>query len=237
MKDKILALLTAAFAGTRKDGLNQLARILALQATTDDEAKALVDKLTKAQVDEFVKEFRAEVDKEVSEGNKTFETNLKKKFDFVERKKTEPDKDEKDKKDGGDNSSTGDIAAIVKAAVAEAVKPFQTDLAGFRAGELQKTRLQSLNDKLNTCKDDTFKAKALKDFARMKFETDDEFTEYLTDTEKDIATANQNAANNALAAHERPFSGQKTESGVSVGVAQYVDSQKKENQTFSGKEV
>jgi len=55
MKEKILALLMTAFAGVRKDGLTQLARMLAIQATTDDEAKVLVDKLTKAQVDEFVK--------------------------------------------------------------------------------------------------------------------------------------------------------------------------------------
>ena len=48
--------------------------------------KALVEKLTDAQVKDFVKEFRAEVDKEVSDGRKTYEATLKKKFDFVERK-------------------------------------------------------------------------------------------------------------------------------------------------------
>lgn len=99
MKEKILALLVAKFTGVRKDGLTQMARLYALQAATDDEAKALVDKLTKEQVDDFIREFRGDVDKEVSEGNKTFETNLKKKFDFVEKKGTsntgdpEPPKD------------------------------------------------------------------------------------------------------------------------------------------------
>jgi hypothetical protein len=42
MKEKILALLTAKFSGARKDGLSQMARGLALQASTEDEAKALV---------------------------------------------------------------------------------------------------------------------------------------------------------------------------------------------------
>ena len=65
MKEKILALLVAQFAGVRKDGLMQLARSLALQCTTEEEAKALVEKLTDAQVKDFVKEFRAEVDKDV----------------------------------------------------------------------------------------------------------------------------------------------------------------------------
>ena len=82
MEDKIIALLTAQFPGVRNDRLRQLARILALQCATDEESKALVEKLTKAQVDGFIKEFRKEVDKEVSESNKTFEANLKKKFDL-----------------------------------------------------------------------------------------------------------------------------------------------------------
>jgi len=234
MRDTIFALLAAAFAGVRKDGLSQMARILALHATTEDEAKALVGKLTKAQVDEFVKEFRADVDKEVSESNKSFETTLKKKFDFVEKKAEPPKPDEPPKPKEGEPA---DIAALITAAVTAAVKPFQTELAGFKAGEVAKTRLQSLNEKLNGCKDETFKALALKNFNRMEFKTDDDFNEYLTDTEKDIATANQNVANVALGGHGKPLFDNKTDNGVSSGVAQYIESQKKEGQTLSGKEV
>jgi hypothetical protein len=200
MKEKILALLMAAFAGVRKDGLNQLARTIALQAATEDEAKTLVDKLTKAQVDEFIKDYRADVDKEVSDGNKTFETNLKKKFDLVEKKNPEP---------GGDDSNKGgdpkDIAAAIKAALAAELEPLKKELASYKAGDVAKTRLQTLTEKLKDCKDETFKAKALKDFARMKFETDDEFNEYLTDTETDIETANQNVANSTLGSQKRPW--------------------------------
>lgn len=233
MKEKILALLLASFAGVRKDGLNQLARTLALQATTDDDAKALVDKLTKAQVDDFVKEFRADVDKEVSESNKTVETNLKKKFDFVEKKNPEPGGDDSKNKGGDPN----DIATMVKNAVADAVKPLQTELEKYKAGDVAKIRLQSLNEKLNGCKDETFKAKALKDFGRMHFDTDEAFNEYLTDTETDIATANQSAADSALASQGKPLFTQKNEQGVSSGVAQYLDSQNKESNPLSGKEV
>ena len=225
MKEEILALLIAAFAGVRKDGLTQLARTLALQATTKDEAKALVDKLTKTQVDEFVKEFRADVDKEVTDGNKTYEAGLKKKYDFVE--KEDPNK-------GGD---TNDMAAMVKAAVADAVKPLQTELEKYKAGDVTKARLQTLTDKLSGCKDETFKAKALKDFGRMKFETDEEFNEYLTDTETDIATANQNAADSALGDSGKPFFAQKNDKGVSSGVSQFLDSQKADTNPLTGKEV
>ena len=78
----------------------------------------------------------------------------------------------------------------------------------------------------------------MKDFARMKFETDDEFAEYLKDKETDIATANQNVANAALGgASGKPLFAQKGEDGISKGVADYVAILKPENNELSGKEV
>ena len=231
MKEKILALLIAKFSGVRKDVLNHMARAFALQVATEDEAKALVEKITDAQVNEFVKEVRADVDKEVSESNKTFETNLKKKFDFVA--KTEP---------GGNGNKTDpdpkDISEIVKSAVAEAVKPFQEKLSDYEADNIAKARLQALNEKLNGCKDENFKAQTLKDFTRMNFKDDADFNEYLTSKATDIETANQNVANAALSnGAGSPLFTQKEESGISKGVAEYVESQKPENDSFTGKEV
>ena len=231
MKETILALLIAKFSGVRKDGLTALARSLALQCTTEDEAKALVEKITDAQVNEFVKDYRADVDKEVSESNKTFETNLKKKFDFVE-KQTEPGGKQTPKPD------PNDIAATIKAAVAEAVKPFQEKLMGYEQDNIAKSRLQSLNEKLANCKDENFKNQTLKDFARMKFDTDDDFNEYLAEKEKDIATANQNKADVDLSnSGGSPLFAQKEESGISKGVADFISSQKPENNVFAGKDV
>ena len=229
MKKTILALLVAKFQGARKDGLNVLAGILALQASTEDEAKALVEKITDAQVNEFIKDYRKDVDKEVSESNKTFETNLRKKYDFKE-KEVEPGNDP--------SKNPNDIAEIVKAAVAAAVKPFEEKLSGYETKNIADSRLAQLNEKLNGCKDETFKAQTLKDFARMKFETDDEFAEYLKDKETDIATVNQNVANAALGgASGKPLFAQKGDDGVSKGVADFVASQKPESNAFTGKEV
>lgn len=231
MRETILALLIAKFSGVRKDGLIALARSLALQCTTEDEAKVLVDKFTDAQVNEFVKDYRADVDKEVSESNKTFETNLKKKFDLVQ--KTEPG-GKKNQKD----TDTDDIAAIVKAAVDAAVAPLNDKLNGYEAKTIAETRLQALNEKLNGCKDENFKAQTLKDFARMNFKDDADFNEYLTGKEADIATANQNKADTDLSnSGGSPLFSQKEESGISKGVAEYVESLKPENTTFKGKEI
>ena len=230
MKEKILALLIAKFSGVRKDVLNHMARAFALQVATEEEAKNLVEKITDAQVNEYVKEVRADVDKEVSESNKTFETNLKKKFDFVAKRDTEP---------GGDpKPDPNDITATVKAAVAEAVKPLQEKLAGFESDSVAKARLQALNEKLNGCKDETFKKQTLKDFARMKFDTDDAFKEYLTEKSADIESANQNVADAALSnGAGSPLFSQKEESGISKGVADFVESQKPEKNQFTGKDV
>lgn len=231
MRETILALLIAKFSGVRKDGLVALARSLALQCTTEDEAKALVDKFTDAQVNEFVKDYRADVDKEVSESNKTFETNLKKKFDLVQ--KTEPG-GKKNQKD----TDTDDIAAIVKAAVDAAVAPLNDKLNGYEAKTIAETRLQALNEKLNGCKDENFKAQTLKDFARMNFKDDADFNEYLSSKEADIATANQNKADTDLSnSGGSPLFSQKEESGISKGVAEYVESLKPDNDTFKGKEI
>lgn len=233
MKEKILALLIAKFSGVRKDVLTHMARAFALQVATEDEAKALVEKITDAQVNEFVKEVRADVDKEVSESNKTFEANLKKKFNFV-AKQTEPGgKGGKD-----DEPDPNDISAVIKAAVAEAVKPFQEELSGYKADNIAKARLQTLNEKLNGCKDENFKSQTLKDFARMNFKDDADFNEYLTGKATDIETANQNVANDKLNnAGGSPLFSQKEESGISKGVAEYVESQKPGKDNFTGKEI
>ena len=229
MKKTILALLVAKFQGARKDGLNVLAGILALQASTEDEAKALVEKITDAQVNEFIKDYRKDVDKEVFESNKTFETNLRKKYDFKE-KEVEPGNDP--------SKNPNDIAEIVKAAVAAAVKPFEEKLSGYETKNIADSRLAQLNEKLNGCKDETFKAQTLKDFARMTFANDDDFTQYLNDKTADIATANQNMANAALGgASGKPLFAQKGDDGISKGVADYVASQKPEANAFTGKEV
>ena len=229
MKKTILALLVAKFQGARKDGLNVLAGILALQASTEDEAKALVEKITDAQVNDFIKDYRKDVDKEVSESNKTFETNLRKKYDFKE-KEVEPGNDP--------SKNPNDIAEIVKAAVAAAVKPFEEKLSGYETKNIADSRLAKLNEKLNECKDETFKAQTLKDFARMTFANDDDFTQYLNDKTADIATANQNMANAALGgASGKPLFAQKGDDGISKGVADFVASQKPEANAFTGKEV
>ena len=231
MKNKILALLVAKFVGVRKDGLAQLAGALALQATTDEEANALVEKFTSDQVNDFVKDFRKDVDKEVSVANKTYETNLKEKFDLVEKKEPNPNPNPNPA-----NPNPTDIAAIVAAEIAKAVSPLQEQLAGFKGQEVSKTRLQILESKLKEVPE-TFKAQKLKDFGRMNFETDEAFNEYLAEFETDITAFNQELADKGLAGQGRPFMGGQNKEGVSATVAEYINSKTDDKKALSGKEV
>lgn len=227
---ELLALLTAKFSGVRKDGLMQLARVLALQCASKEEAETIINKLADAQVSEFVKNFRADVDKEVSDGVKTSEANLRKKYDFKEKTtKTDPEP-------GG--GGTENIADIVKNAVAEAVKPYADKIASMEADGINKSRLQRLNDALASCRDETFKAQTLKDFARMTFADDTSFDEYLTEKTTDITAANQSFADNNMGrSGGSPLFSNKSESGVSKAVADYVASKNPENNQFAGKEL
>ena len=182
---QILALLQAKFAGVRKDGLAQLARMIALQVTSQEEAQALIDKLDVEKVTETVKDYRKDVDKEVSEANKTYEGNLKKKIKIVELD------DQTQADDPTKKTNPDDLQAAIKAAVAEVVKPLNDEIAALRGSKISESRLQTLTEKLGSCKDETFKAKVLKDFNRMSFTDDNAFDEYLTDSETDFAAFNQ----------------------------------------------
>lgn len=186
--EDILALLTSKFTGVRKDGLEHLARTLALQCSDEAEAKPLVEKLTDAQVNDFVKEYRRVVDKEVLDGNKTFEANLRKKFDFVE-KGTPAACD----RDGGD-----DLSVVVSTAISEAVKPLEERLERYEQGLIEKSRLSALRDTLSACKDEVFKSQTLQDFSRMRFETEESFSEYLQEKESAVRSVNQVVADHSL---------------------------------------
>lgn len=76
--NEIIALLETQFPGVRKDGLNQLARVIAMQVNTKEEATGIVGKLTAEAVAKFVADWRKDADAEIDKANKTeYENYLK----------------------------------------------------------------------------------------------------------------------------------------------------------------
>lgn len=193
--EQMIALLTAKFSGVRKDGLAQLARVLMLQATTEEEGQALVDKISDSQATEFVKDWRKEVDAEVNKGIDTF----KKKN---QTPKPDPDKDpELDPKPK--DTDPNDLATIVKEAIAAQLKPLQDELSGYKAESVSKVRKSALEEKLKEAPE-TYRNQILKNYDRMSFENEDSFNEYLTETETDLTEFNQELANAGLGKFPKP---------------------------------
>lgn len=228
MFEKIIELLTSKFTGIRKDAIEMLARNLALQCDNDDDVTAAIGKLTDEKVNEFVKGYRSQVDKEVSASISANEKNLRKKYDFIEKKEgNEPKKTE-----GNDGN---DISAIINAAIAKAIEPFQNEISNLKQENANKSRLQQVNEKLNACKNDVYKNQMLKAYQKMAFADDDKFNEYLTELDTDIAEANQSFANDSLRG-VKPLKSEVNNDGVSKAVSDFISSQSTDS-AFAGKKI
>ena len=229
MFEKIIELLTAKFTGIRKDAIEMLARNLALQCDNDDDVTAAIGKLTDEKVNEFVKGYRSQVDKEVSASISANEKNLRKKYDFIEKK---IDGNEPKKTEGND---ANDISAIINAAIAKAIEPFQNEISNLKQENTSKSRLQQVNEKLNACKNDVYKNQMLKAYQKMAFADDDKFNEYLTELDSDIAEANQSFANDSLRG-VKPLKSEVNNDGVSKAVSDFISSQSTDS-AFAGKKI
>ena len=228
MFEKIIELLTSKFTGIRKDAIEMLARNIALQCDNDDDVIAAIGKLTDEKVNEFVKGYRSQVDKEVSASISANEKNLRKKYDFVEKKEgNEPKKTE--------GNDANDISAIINAAIAKAIEPFQNEISNLKQENTSKSRLQQVNDKLNACKNDVYKNQMLKAYQKMAFADDDKFNEYLTELDSDIAEANQSFANDSLRG-VKPLKSEVNNDGVSKAVSDFISSQSTDS-AFAGKKI
>lgn len=229
MFEKIIELLTSKYTGIRKDAIEMLARNLALQCDNDDDVTAAIGKLTDEKVNEFVKGYRSQVDKEVSASISANEKNLRKKYDFVEKK---IDGNEPKKMEGND---TNDISAIINAAIAKAIEPFQNEISNLKQENANKSRLQQVNEKLNACKNDVYKNQMLKAYQKMAFADDEKFNEYLTELDSDIAEANQSFANDSLRG-VKPLKSEVNNDGVSKAVSDFISSQSTDS-AFAGKKI
>lgn len=81
-------------------------------------------------------------------------------------------------------------------------------IADLEAKEAKSTRKSQLEAVLKDTKD-TFKSRALKDYARMNFDNEDEFEEYLEDVKTDAAAFIQEDADRDLSGSHKPCGGGK----------------------------
>jgi hypothetical protein len=234
MRKEILALLEKKFQGERKDGLNHLAGVIALQVTTEEEITAIVDKLTADGVKAFIVDWRKEADAEIHESNRTREVNLRKKYDFVDKKTVDPPKEPEETPATGALDAAA-IQKIVSEAVGTATRSLLDEVNALKGETVYAGRRKLLEKELDNVPDG-YKGKVLKDFDRMTFKDEDGFQDYLNDTKKDVVQFGQELAEKGLAGNHRPLFGSVNPEGVSAGVQSYIKEQSG-GKTLSGKEV
>ena len=207
MKEKLLALLQTKFAGVRKDGLNQLATVMALTVTTEEEATSAVDKLTEQSVGQFVTDWRKDVDSEISKANKTYEDGLRKKYDFKEKGNPNPP-----------TTSTELNAEAIAAIVQKAIEPFASELNSIKTTKVVETRKQLLAKELEGL-DEGFRTPYLNAFDRMNFNDDEDFNTHLTNVKTEVAKIQQSLIDKGLSQQSKPMFGSgnaKTDEDVFV---------------------
>lgn len=232
--EMILGLLVAQFQGVRKDGLNQLARSIALTVDTEEKAKEVVGELTADQVKQFVTDWRKDADAEITKANQTYEAGLKEKYDFVTKGGTPPKPQEQP-----GNLTEEAVQKIVAEAVKQATEGLTAQVATMQGNALAATRREELVKALGDNVPTSYKNAVLAGFEGRTFADDNAFAEYLNKTKENVAAFTQELADRGLSLHEKPVLGTVNKDGVSSGVESYIKDKADEAKGggMSGKEV
>lgn len=119
--------------------------------------------------------------------------------------KPEEKKDDDDPANPQPGKDDKDTPAWAKTLI-EQNQALTTRLEKIEQGKTVDLRKKALETKLEGV-DEKFGALTLKNFARMKFDTEEEFEQYLEDVETDAADYGQNLSDKSLSQQTRPKSG------------------------------
>jgi len=104
----------------------------------------------------------------------------------------------------------------------QTIDALTTKVSTLEAEKSSTSRRSLLEQKISKA-DPILKAKILKDFSRMNFETEDQFNEYLTETETDVSTLVQDSINKGLSETKPILGGAKNKDGISSSTAEYIE--------------
>lgn len=195
MKQKILSQLKTKYKdlGLSDKVLEAIAESIAAKNIEEDQIDSEVE-----GVGNLLKTFQSDADKRVT--------------DAVNKSKTQPEKKDEQAAQppkGGENQNTD-----ITKAIQDAISPLVQEITALKAGNVAKTRQQILETKLENA-NPALKSKILKDFSRMKFESDEEFDTYVSETETDLADFSKQQNEQGLGGLGQPF----RPSGGSTGKA------------------
>ncbi|MBR3529216.1 MAG: hypothetical protein IKN84_06110 [Bacteroidales bacterium] len=221
MKKKLLELLEAKFPGARKDGLQQLANSLSLTVTTEDEATAVVGKITADQVADYIKEWRRVADAENSAAAQTRENNIREKYDLTEKGQQQQQQQQQQQTQQMQNGSAQDIQKMIEEAVTKATQGLQSTVATMQATDIAKARREKIEALFGKDTPETYKKTVLAGLEGRTFKDDADFDAFAELTKTNHAAFMQDMADRSLRG-EKPLLGGTNKDGVSNAVESYV---------------
>ena len=227
MKKKLLELLEAKFPGARKDGLQQLANSLSLTVTTEDEATAVVGKITADQVADYIKEWRRVADAENSAAAQTRENNIREKYDLTEKGQQQQQQTQQQTQQV-QNVSAQDIQKMIEEAVTKATQGLQSTVATMQATDIAKARREKIEALFGKDTPETYKKTVLAGFEGRTFKDDADFDAFAELTKNNHAAFMQDMADRSLRG-EKPLLGGTNKDGVSNAVESYVKTKTEQN--------
>lgn len=224
--EQIVALLVKKFPGMRKDALQNMAGVIALQVEDESAAQTIVDQMTAENVQKFVQKFRSDIDREIQQSNQTLETNLRNKYNFVEKQQQQQQQ-----------QLSGPLTfEQLQEAMNKVMAPLTQRLDAIDQKNLTATRREMYVGKLKEAKlSDAVINMMTQQFDLMKFETDEAFNTFLESSKPNIDALAQQNQNETLRNDRTPGSANTNEQGVSQAVLDYLN--RGESNNLGGKAV
>ena len=215
--DQIIALLEAKFQGVRKDVIQNLAGVIALQVDDKAGAEAIVGQMTAEKVNQFGTNYRSRIDREVQQSNQAFEQNLRKKYDLTEKKQApQPNQDPK----------PGELTLeAIQAAMAAQLAPLTQRMDAYEQQKTGVARRESYVASMKSAKiSESAQNTLLQQFDRMTFKDDADFNQFLADSQPAFSKMAQDESNSRLKTDRIPSMGNVDDKGVSAAMKAYVAS-------------
>lgn len=214
--EQILALLGKKFPGMRKDALQNMASVIALQVEDEAAAQTIIDHMTADNVQKFVQTYRSNIDREIQQSNQTVEQNLRNKYNFVE-KQTQQQQQQQQQQDGALTFEQ------LKTLFAEQLAPLTQRMDAYDLQRVGEARRETYLGKLKAAK----LSEAMIDmmsaqFDRMSFKDDAEFNSFLESSQPTIDKLSQQVANETLRNDRTPGFNTVNQDGVSKAVSDYL---------------
>lgn len=223
--EQVIALLGAKFPGVRKDGIKNLAGVIALQAENEEEARAIVDKLTADKVSAFVSDYRSNIDREIQQSVSTAEQNLRNKYDFVDKGQQQQQQQQQVQQQNG-GITIDQIRTLMAESVKTAMQPFAQRLDAIDAQNVAKVRREAYVGKLKAAKlEDSMIEMMTGQFDMMQFADDNAFNAFMAAQQPSIDKMAQQAVDARLRQDSTPGFASVNKEGVSDVVSKFIAGQ------------